>query len=132
MKHRQQGFTLVTAIFLITALAGLVAYMGAISAAQHAGSTLSLQSSRARFAARSGYDWLLWYLRSNTACPAAGTAFDIGQFRVRVDSCSSELVTEGSGSYQVFDITVSASSKDLNFGDHAYASRSLRASVINP
>ena len=132
MKHRQRGFSLVTAILLLTALAGLVAYMGALSANQHAGSTLSLQSSRAWFAVRGGYDWMLWQLRSSNACPANGTSFDIGQFRVNIDNCSSELVTEGSGSYLVFDIAITASSKGLSFGDHAYASRTLRASVINP
>jgi Tfp pilus assembly protein PilX len=131
MKRRQQqGLSLVAAIFVLTLLATLLAYMGGISAGQHVGSALSLQTARAEFAARSGLDWAVWYLRSNHTCPPNNTAFDVEQFRVRVSDCAAVAVSEGGDSYQVFDITVQAQSRGLSFGEPGYAARSLRASLI--
>lgn len=54
---RQQGFAIVSAIFIIVALAALGVYITVVSSTQHLGSTLDLEGARAYQAARSGSEW---------------------------------------------------------------------------
>ncbi|MFT6343062.1 MAG: MSHA biogenesis protein MshP [Paraglaciecola sp.] len=72
----QQGFTLVTAIFLLVVLAGLGAFMTTISLNQQIGSTLDFMGAKAFQAARSGTEWGL-YKVLNTP-PSCISSTDIG------------------------------------------------------
>lgn len=55
----QHGFSIVSAIFLITVMAIIGAYMLRISATQHTVTALSIEGVRAHFAARSAMEWAL-------------------------------------------------------------------------
>lgn len=128
-RRRQRGLSLVAAIFLLTTLASLIALMGRITAVQHTGSALSLQSSRARFAAHSGIEWGRWYLHAKRSCPPA-TDFAIGRFRVALEHCSAAVVSDGDDRYTRFEIRFGARSSDRRFGDPDYAAHSLRATLL--
>jgi MSHA biogenesis protein MshP len=53
----QRGFAVAAAVFIIVVLAGMAAYVVAISSAHQAGGAMDIQGSRALQAARSGMDW---------------------------------------------------------------------------
>ena len=130
---RQRGVSLIAAIVVVVILAALAGFIASISVFQHSGNTLSLQNSRALAAARSGIEWGIWYVRNNNTCPSnPGASFTVGQFSVSMDSCSRDDVTEGISSYRIFRLEYSASSSGLSFGNPAYASRTLTATVLGP
>ncbi len=112
-------------------LAALGGYIASITVFQHTGTTLSVQTARAHAAAASGIEWGIWYVRTNDVC-AGATSFTIGQFTVTQDSCSATAVTEGTSTYNVFDLQYTASSTGSSFGNNGFASRSRRAMVVGP
>lgn len=57
LGHKQRGFGLVAAIFLIIVIAGVIAAMWRMSATQTVTNNLSLQQARAYQAARAGIEW---------------------------------------------------------------------------
>ncbi|MCX7168754.1 MAG: agglutinin biogenesis protein MshP [Proteobacteria bacterium] len=80
MKHpRQNGFTIVSAIFILVVLAVLGAFMVTISTNQQIGSALDVQGSRAYQAARAGIEWGVYQVQSSAgyqfsyACPVTDT-----------------------------------------------------------
>jgi MSHA biogenesis protein MshP len=72
-RRGQQGFTLVAAVFLISILALLSAYMIALRSSQGTGSTLDTLGTRAYAASRAGAEWGAFNSLRNGAC-AASTA----------------------------------------------------------
>lgn len=54
---RQQGISLLTAIFLLVVIAGLLTYLLNISGSQRGTSILNLKGARAEQAAKSGIEW---------------------------------------------------------------------------
>jgi MSHA biogenesis protein MshP len=73
----QRGFTLVAAIFLITILFLLSAYLVSIRVQQEAGVTLDTLGTRAYAAARAGVEWGAYNSLRNNTC-AASTALALG------------------------------------------------------
>lgn len=127
----QRGVSLIGAIFVMVILAALGSYIATITVFQHTGTALSLQSARALAAAQSGVDWGIWYVRTNNSC-AGSTSFTIGQFTVVQNACTATAVTEGVTGYNIFELQYTASSTGLAFGDPAFASRTLHATVVGP
>lgn len=75
-KANCQGFSLVTAIFLLVILAGLGAAIVYISGVQQVSSALDIQGARAYQAARAGVEWgLHQQIRSGSCVDAPGTSF---------------------------------------------------------
>lgn len=80
-RQRQDGFSIVSAIFLIVVLATLGALMVTFSTVQHATVAQDVQGARAYQAARAGVEWGLYrVLRPNSAsCTGgAGTSLNFG------------------------------------------------------
>ena len=73
----QRGFTLVAAVFLITILFLLSAYLINVRVQQEAGVTLDMLGTRAYAAARSGAEWGIYNSLRNNTC-AASTALALG------------------------------------------------------
>ncbi len=72
LRRLQRGFSLVTALFIIVALALLAAAIVSIVGVHHASSALDVQGARAFQAARAGIEWGLYQqLRNSMACPSA-------------------------------------------------------------
>lgn len=113
---RQQGFSVVAAIFLVVVLAALGAFMVSLSTTQHSSSALDLQGSRAYQAARAGLEWGAWQALKNAAGYACTTGTstdtlsftgDLADFTTTV-ACSSSTFDEAGNTVRVYSFTISA------------------------
>lgn len=96
LPQRQRGASLVTAIFLITALAVLGAMMTRITTLDSAGTVNEWYSAQSLYAAESGIDWGARYIEDNNTCTPYSTSnrvvvtgrswFDLNITCVSVDS----------------------------------------------
>lgn len=127
---RCRGFSLVSAIFLVVVLASLGGYMATMNSIQHTTTALSLQASRAWFAARSGMEWAIFFVRTNDACPTIPTSFPVAGFAVEVTSCTPYPAVEGADNYNLFALELMATQGA--FGQPDFVSRALRSTVLGP
>jgi len=67
LGKRSLGFSLVAAIFLLTILAALGAFIVTVSTSQQLGSALDVQGARAYQAARAGIEWGVYQVQSTPA-----------------------------------------------------------------
>jgi MSHA biogenesis protein MshP len=70
-SRHQKGFALVSAIFILVALAALGGFIATVSSAQHIGSALDLNGARAYQAARAGTEWGAVGAVNSSACAAS-------------------------------------------------------------
>jgi MSHA biogenesis protein MshP len=89
IKHKNKGFLLPVAIFILVILAALGAYALNITSLQQASSTQDVQGSRAYQAARAGVEWGAYQVLSPSTtalanCPASPTSLTIDGFNVSV------------------------------------------------
>lgn len=114
----QRGFTLVSAIFLLVALAALGAAIVSVTTIQHATSTQDLQGSRAYQAARAGVEWGVYQVMApdspTYSLPACfgNTTMTIEGFSVVV-GCTSQTFTESASqvnTIMIYQLTSTASS----------------------
>ncbi|MBI5007027.1 MAG: agglutinin biogenesis protein MshP [Nitrosomonadales bacterium] len=117
-KRRQNGFSLVTAIFLLVVMAGLGAAMVSFSTAQNQSQALDVMGSRALRAANAGVEWAAYNIALDPATPrAAATVFapgtatalggDLAPFAVSVSYTAASQV-EGTTTVWSHDIAASA------------------------
>ncbi|MDH3388000.1 MAG: pilus assembly protein MshP [Gammaproteobacteria bacterium] len=130
----QHGFTLVTAIFLLVAVAVLVVYMSNIRVVQQTTLLYGVQGARAMQAARSGIEWGIYRSLTDGACPAATsfTTLDpaLSSFTISV-TCGESTHVEGATSIKAYQLTATASSG--SFGSLDYVQRRMQATVsIDP
>ncbi|MFA7269404.1 MAG: hypothetical protein WC073_08680 [Sterolibacterium sp.] len=125
---RQNGFTIVSAIFILVVLAALGAFMVTVSTTQQIGSALDVQGSRAYQAARSGIEWGVFQVQATPAynfghasvdpntrgCPASPTSFSfpvtaatLTGFTVTV-TCVATVDPRGLGAPIIFTVTATA------------------------
>jgi len=126
----QRGFTLITAIFLLVAVAALVVFMTNIRVAQQTTLLYGVQGARAMQAARSGIEWGIHDAIVNSGC-AASTTFTIASpaldnFSVEVQ-CAATTHTEGVTAITTYQLTAIAS--DGVFGSLDYVQRRIQATV---
>ena len=141
MKRGQQGFSLVTAIFLLVVLATLMGYMVSLSVVQHTTIAMSVQGARALQAARAGLEYAV-FQALGAAAPAwcASTPDSVGftaaepalqSFSVSL-SCSSSDHIEGGETVTFYELTALAEKGAFAQGSAAnpdYVSRRLRVTV---
>ena len=130
MNLRQKGFSLITAIFLLTVVAALVVFMVNLRGAQQATALYGVQGARALQAARSGIEWGIYESLNGAACPAA-TTFSVADpalsaFSIDV-SCSQSSHTEGVTLITTYQLTSIASSG--SYGTLDYVQRRIQATV---
>lgn len=129
-RAAQAGMSLVSAVFLLVVVTMIAGYAVSIGSAQQADTTLALLGRRADFAARSGLDWAMLKTIDDGVCPANGSfsaeGNGLGDFTIEV-SCSAATVTEGSTSYRVFTISVTATRG--NEGEEEYVRRTVSGQV---
>jgi MSHA biogenesis protein MshP len=137
----EQGFSVVSAIFLMVTLALMGAFMITFSATQHSTATQDVQGSRAYQAARAGIEWGLYQvLRGSNYCTgatAAGVAVglpaladDLAGFSVAVTCDSKTAYTDGGASGNIYQITSLASSGIA--GTSSRVERKVRVTVSGP
>lgn len=141
-KHGQQGFSLVTALFVLVIMGGMVSFLVSIGGTQHKTITYAMQGARAYQAAKTGIEWSLYQVFRNGAgssCPLApGTAIlgtpdvsgtGMNGFTVTV-SCNRTTHREGAAaSYNVYVINALAEYGTLNTSDHV--SRAIQITLTD-
>lgn len=135
-KSKQQGFSIVAAIFLIVILSAVGLYMVRISSVQHATSLMTLQGARAYYSARSGLDWGISTALNNAACFTT-TTFTISNgnvpFSVTVSCNLTPGIMEQTTAIPIYNVAATAIATGYDLTSLDYVSRQLSASVsINP
>jgi len=106
MSH-QQGFTLVTAIFILVIASVMSVFVISTTVTQQATSTYALQGARAYRAAQSGIQWgIRRVLEDNqwaVLCTGADNNFVVNDFNVSV-ICTFTQYTEGDFDFCVFQM----------------------------
>jgi len=129
MNKAQQGFSLVSAIFLLVVLAGLGVYAVRINTLQQQTVTAGLRAAQAFHAARTGVAWGAYRALNAGACAAATLNLTEGAtagFRVSVQ-CSLSTHTEGAATVRVFVFDVRAEAG--TYGGPDYVSRRVQTKI---
>ena len=87
--RRAKGFAIVSALFILVALAALGAFIAVISGAQQIGSALDVDGARAYYAARSGAEWGAARAFNGGVCAGATNLGPINQMTVTVNCAAS-------------------------------------------
>lgn len=133
--HREAGFVLPTAIFLLVVLAALAAYLATLARTSHVSSALDVQGTRAYQAAHAGIEWAAWQVNdpqggqpTPTPCPASPATLTLGgtlaPFSVTVE-CSRSLEVDGAETVAVYRVTSTASAGVA--GEVDYVERRIEA-----
>lgn len=123
-----RGFAIVSALFLIVALAALGAAILHFSATQQATGAQDIQGSRALAAARAGTEWVAAYVTVHNACPASPASLTFDAFNISVTCASSDFSDEGAA-LKVFAVTSTASAGGA-VGSLAYVERQVEAMLV--
>ena len=128
---------MITVLFILVVVAGLMAYQASISGTQHLTKLFSVNGSRALFAAQSGIEWAVNDALENsaselncgsTAVTLTPTGGSTNGFTVSVGCTSVPGITEGSDPpYTVYHLLATASRGTQGSPD--YVQRSVRATV---
>lgn len=110
MPPRQSGFAIVTAVFIIVALAALSAAIVSLVRTQQTGSMLDTEGVRAYLAARSGVEWGAYNsLRNNGCAPTTAVALagSLGAYTATV-TCARTTHNEGGVAVNIDNIVATA------------------------
>lgn len=125
----QRGFAIVSALFIVVALAALGAAMMHFSTTQHITGLQDLQGSRALAAARTGSDWMVASIMAGEsdnapqyACPAVAP-FIFSGFTLTV-SCTHSTHDEEGRRIRVYAIAATASAGGA-VGSPSYVERRI-------
>ena len=124
--RRQSGFLLVTAIFLVTVLAALGAFLLVMSSVAQQTPALGLNGAQAYHAARSGLEFGISRAIGN-AGTGCNTNLSLPPYEVQVSCAGPELHNDGGVVVDMFTVTAVATRGSP--GEIAYARRELRAVV---
>jgi len=142
LKKNQQGFSLVTAIFILIVLAALGAYIVTVGGTNRATSTAALQGARAYQAARSGINWSIFMINTaadgRTKCmnDINGSNFTLNTpglngFSINTLCSFTSHSQQGSNNVTVYSITSTATSGG-NYGDLDFVQRRITATTSPP
>ena len=107
LQHRaQRGFAIVSAIFLLVALAALGGFIATVSTTQHIGSAQDFQGTQVYYAARSGAEWGLYQALKPTPSCVAASSFMVGSVSVTV-GCVATVPNEA-GAGNLYTLTATA------------------------
>ncbi len=135
LLHRpdaENGFAIVSAIFLLVVLAALGGFMLTFSNAQHMSATQDLQGARALQAARAGIDWGAYQILQGgnpgcTGAPVLGGT--LAGFNLNVSCAAFGPYTEGTNTFSLYQITSTASMGTL--GSTTYIERQMQATIAH-
>ena len=139
--YRERGMSLITAVFLLLVMGALALYISNITTAQHSGSTLDLEGSRAYHAARTGLEFGAFQAINAASCPATvnlALPASFADFTIVTVSCASSVHTEGTTAKTLYRLTANACNQPAggacpnNAPGANYVERELQLSVISP
>ena len=131
----ERGLSVIGALFVLLVLAALGAWLATISATQALAVAQGELGARAHYGARAGLEWALHAIVNGAGagldCGPGTTSFTLGGgalagFDVSVE-CAVQTVTEGSRTYQLYQLRSTASAGAVGSPDRA--SRTLIATV---
>ena len=131
LANRQNGFSLVPALFLLVVLSALGAVAVRLSAVEHQTAVLAMQSSRAYAAAQAGVQWSAYQALANSSCGSSTLALtEVGLDGFTVDTtCTSTTHTEGAATTSVYVLEAFAYAG--SYGTPDYVSRKIQASLTD-
>lgn len=130
-SNRENGFSLIPAIFLLVVLAVLGAVTVRLSAIEHHSVVLTIQSSRAYAAAQAGIEWAAYQALVSGSCTSSTLSLTEGGlagFTVAT-TCTSTSHTEGSATTNIYVLDSFATAG--RYGAPDYVSRRIRATVTD-
>ncbi len=133
MKHRQNGFTLIAAIFMLVVVAVLVVYIANLRSVQQTTLLYGVQGARAIQAARSGIEWGIHQSIVNDSCAASAsfTNAAFAGFNILVE-CDRTTHDEG-GPSPIHTFSLKSVASSGSYGTLDYVQRQIQASVsIDP
>lgn len=129
----EKGFTLVVAVFLITALAVLGLFMVSISGTQHQTTMLAGLGAQGFYAARAGAEWGVYRALNGASCNTtfgSGTlAGTMADYTVTVSCTSTAHTVAGGSNFTVWNVTSTAVRGAL--GDRNHVARTLTISFTD-
>lgn len=153
ISRRQQGFSLVSAIFLLVVIAAIGTFSVTLSISQQQGAALDVLGSRAYQASRTGIEWAAFQITQNSAvaggfasnCLAAAPAASYVQalpalpgtlsvFNVSVAcgaTAQSDVIpaTGAAGTLTVYSIISTASMSGVTPGSANYVERQMLVTI---
>lgn len=142
MRSTQKGFSLVTAIFLLVVLAGLLGYMVNMSVVQHSTVVMAVRGAQAMQAARSALDYAIFQvLPAGNGCGNVAAAVNFGATEPALQSftvglaCATSIHGEGTTAVTVYELTAVATSGAYILGGKAnpdFVLRTIQATVSTP
>jgi len=129
--RRQQGISLVPALFLMIVLAALGVVAVRLNAVQSQTVVLAMQSARAYSAARAGIEWSAYQALVVGSCVNSSiTLTEAGLAGFTVDTtCAVSVHTEGPSTVQVY--TIDAFARSGLYGTPDYVSRRIRSTITD-
>jgi MSHA biogenesis protein MshP len=119
MRKLQQGFSIITAIFLLVVLSFLGIAMVSFSTSQHQSSAMDVMGSRAYQAARAGIEWQAFYVVNSASNAAASVpecganSLTLSPFTVTVN-CAAASHVEGVSTVWIYDVSAVAAAGVVN------------------
>lgn len=127
---KENGFTLVAALFLILVLALLALIIATVGGVQRQSVNLALLQTRGYYAAQSGIEWGTWQaLYGSGANPCNGSPGAVNGFTVTV-TCTSTVHRESGENVTVYALAATATYGA--YGQADFVSRSIQTTVIAP
>jgi MSHA biogenesis protein MshP len=129
---KQQGFSIVMAIFILVVLGLLGGYMVRLSGVQQTTSVYAIQGAKAYQAARAGLGWGATKINTGGSCAdvnaqTALTFPDLSGFTVAL-TCNATTYHEGTATPVIYQL--SAHSEYGVYGNADYVSRELEESIV--
>jgi len=130
---KQQGFSIVMAIFILVVLSLLGAYMVKLSGVQNTTATYAIQGARAYQAARAGAEWSVARIVNGGNCSNIIAASPLNftgleGFSVSL-ACSNTIYSEGLNNISVYQIN--STSTFATYTSPGYISRRVEISITN-
>ncbi|MEY3182534.1 MAG: hypothetical protein RLZ35_519 [Pseudomonadota bacterium] len=129
---KQNGFSIISAVFILVILALVGGFSLNLSTRMAAATSLSADSIRAYFAAKSGLEWGIYQVVTTPAsCPATTTLtfnqVGLKNFSTQV-SCTANAITESGTTFNLFQLT-SVASRGVST-DYDYVTRTLTVTAM--
>jgi len=130
-RPRQDGFSLVAAVFLIVVLAAVGAFAVQVATSQYQGGNLQILEARAQAAADAGIGYAAGVVLAAGTCPSSPLTLTQGTLTGFVDrlTCSQTTHVIGGTSYYAYALTSTASSGI--YGRPDYVARTATRNVTN-
>jgi len=127
MSVSNQGFALISAIFILVVLGLLGVFVVRIAAVGNATTVFAMEGERAYYAAMSGFQWGAYQANVNSSC-SAGTVLSMTEGAMAgfsaIIECYSQVTSEGTLYW------ISAKSQKGNIGSADYVSRTVKGVIV--